>query len=48
MLAPDKCRIDYGEQLIAPEGFELSQAIATTYSLDLNTLLTVPIAMVKP
>lgn len=45
MLTPDKCRIDYGEQLIAPEGFELSQAIATTYSLDLNTLLTVPIAM---
>jgi len=45
MLTPDKCRIDYGEQLIAPQGFELSQAIATTYSLDLNTLLTVPIAM---
>lgn len=45
MLAPDKNRIDYGEQLIAPEGFELNQAIATTYSLDLNTLLTLPIAM---
>jgi hypothetical protein len=45
MLTPNKCRIDYGEQLIAPEGFELSQAIASTYSLDLNTLLTVPIAM---
>ncbi|MEI9786801.1 phospholipase D family protein [Moellerella wisconsensis] len=45
MLAPDKHRLDYGEQLIAPEGYELTHAIATTYSLDLNTLLTVPIAM---
>ncbi|ABV86595.1 phospholipase D family protein [Shewanella pealeana] len=45
MLAPDKNRLDYGEQLIAPEGYELTHAIATTYSLDLNTLLTVPIAM---
>ncbi|HAS6409229.1 TPA: hypothetical protein I7256_16645 [Vibrio vulnificus] len=45
MLVPDKNRLDYGEQLIAPEGYELTRAIATTYSLDLNTLLTVPIAM---
>lgn len=45
MLVPDKNRLDYGEQLIAPEGYELTHAIATTYSLDLNTLLTVPIAM---
>lgn len=45
MLVPDRNRLDYGEQLIAPEGYELTHAIATTYSLDLNTLLTVPIAM---
>lgn len=45
MLAPDKNRVDYGEQLIAPKGYELTNAIATTYSLDLNTLLTVPIAI---
>ncbi len=45
MLRPDKNRLDYGEQLIAPKGYELTHAIATTYSLDLNTLLTVPIAM---
>lgn len=45
MLTPEQNRLDYGEQLIAPEGYELSRAIATTYSLDLNTLLTVPIAM---
>ena len=45
MLLPDKDRLDYGEQLIPPEGYELTNAIATTYSLDLNTLLTVPIAM---
>lgn len=45
MLIPDKNRLDYGEQLIAPEGYEITNVIATTFSLDLNTLLTVPIAM---
>lgn len=45
MLSPNKNRLDYGEQLIPPKGFALSRAIATSFSLDLNTLLTVPIAM---
>ncbi|EGQ8947282.1 phospholipase D family protein [Vibrio parahaemolyticus] len=44
-LNPNKQRLDYGEQLIAPDGYQLTAAVATTYSLDLNTLLTVPVAM---
>jgi len=45
MLKPDVDRLDYGEQLCPPKGFELDAAIATTYNLDLNALLTVPIAL---
>lgn len=45
MLAPDRNRLDYGEQLQAPEGYELDAAIATSYSVDLDTLLAVPIAL---
>ena len=45
MLRPDKNRIDYGKQLQPPLGFELDAAIATTYSLDLNALLAIPIAL---
>lgn len=45
MLKPDLNRLDYGEQLVPPAGYELDAAIATTYSLDLNALLAVPIAL---
>lgn len=45
MLIPELDRLDYGEQLNPPEGYELDSAIATTYSLDLSTLLAVPIAL---
>lgn len=45
MLIPETNRLDYGEQLNPPEGYELDSAIATSYSLDLNTLLAVPIAL---
>lgn len=45
MLEPRKNRFDYGEELNAPEGFELSAAIATTYTLDLDTLLAVSVAL---
>jgi hypothetical protein len=45
MLTPESDRLDYGKQLNPPEGYELDSAIATTYSLDLNTLLAVPIAL---
>jgi hypothetical protein len=38
-------RLDYGEMLFPPEGFRLVKAIAVTYSLDLNTLLSIPIAL---
>lgn len=45
MLEPKKDRFDYGEQLNAPDGFKLDAAIATTYSLDLNALLAVSVAL---
>ncbi len=45
MLEPRKNRFDYGEELNAPLGFELSAAIATTYTLDLDTLLAVSVAL---
>ena len=45
MLEPKNDRLCYGEQLIPPDGFDFDAAIATTYSLDLNALLAVPIAL---
>lgn len=45
MLNPHSDRIDYGDKLTAPEGFTLSHAVATTYSLDLETLLCLPLAL---
>ncbi len=38
-------RLDYGRLLIPPQGFELQYAIATTYSVDLDTLLSIPVAL---
>ena len=45
MLHPKKDRIDYGEQLIPPEGYDLDFAVGTTYSLDLETLIVLPVAL---
>lgn len=45
MLHPKKDRIDYGEQLIPPEGYELDFAVGTTYSLNLETLIVLPVAL---
>ena len=45
MLIPNQNRIDYGDNLRAPVGFELSYAIATTFSLDLDALLCLPVAL---
>ncbi|MGZ3624031.1 MAG: phospholipase D family protein [Ktedonobacteraceae bacterium] len=45
MLDTQRDRVDYGEQLMPPVGYELDAAIATTYTLDLSALLTVPVAM---
>lgn len=43
MLSPDDRRI-YLEALRPPSGYALDRAIATTYSLDLTTLLVAPLA----
>lgn len=38
-------RLDYGALLCPPAGYVLDRAIATTYSLDLNALLAIPVAL---
>lgn len=45
MLKPNKDRLDYGNLLMPPEGFKLDKAIATSYSLDLDTLISIPVAL---
>ncbi|MEB2621386.1 phospholipase D family protein [Pseudomonas sp. YuFO8] len=45
MLNPHTDRLDYGDKLKAPEGFTLSHAVATTYTLDLETLLCLPLSL---
>ena len=40
-----KDRINYGEGLMPPVGFRLERAVGTTYSLDLETLTAVSIAL---
>lgn len=45
MLDVKKHRLDYGAMLIPPKGYRLAKAIAATYSLDLNTLLSIPVAL---
>ncbi|MDD3813133.1 MAG: phospholipase D family protein [Desulfocapsaceae bacterium] len=45
MLTPNQCRFDYGKNLQPPPGFDFDAAIATSYSLDLNALLAIPIAL---
>jgi len=45
MLDYKRNRLDYGEMLIPPQGYRLAKAMAATYSLDLNTLLSIPIAL---
>ena len=45
MLDIKKHRLDYGAMLIPPPGYRLAKAIAATYSLDLNTLLSIPVAL---
>jgi hypothetical protein len=46
MLDCKRNRLDYGELLRPPSGFRLDRAVATTYSADLGTLLSIPIALV--
>lgn len=45
MLDPKNNRLSYGEQLTPPAGFDFDSAISTSYSLDLNALLAVPVAL---
>ncbi len=45
MLDFQKDRLDYGAMLCPPEGYVLDRALATTYSLDLNALLAIPVAL---
>ena len=47
MLQPNKKndRLDYGNLLMPPEGFQLDNAIATSYSLDLDALISIPVAL---
>jgi len=45
MLDVKKHRLDYGRMLIPPSGYRLAKAVAATYTLDLNTLLSIPVAL---
>ena len=45
MLDVKKHRLDYGAMLIPPSGYWLARAVASTYTLDLNTLLSIPVAL---
>lgn len=45
MLHPKHNLVDYGDQLIPPDGYELSYAVGTTYSLDLESLMILPVAL---
>ncbi len=45
MLDFKKDRLDYGAMLIPPSGYHLAKAVAATYTLDLNTLLSIPVAL---
>ena len=45
MLQPNKDRLFYHNLLMPPEGFHLDNAIATSYSLDLEALIYIPVAL---
>ena len=45
MLDFKKHRLDYGAMLVPPSGYRLAKAVAATYTLDLNTLLSIPVAL---
>ena len=45
MLDIKKHRLDYGAMLIPPAGYRFAKAVAATYTLDLNTLLSIPVAL---
>ena len=45
MLNPENDRLDYCEMLRPPSGYKLSRAVATTFSLDLETLVAVSLPL---
>ena len=45
MFKPKEDRLNYGQLLLPPTGYTLVRAIGTTYSLDLETLMSVCIAL---
>lgn len=45
MLDVKRDRLDYGRLLTPPEGYMLSRAVGATYSADLDTLLSIPVAL---
>lgn len=46
MLDAKKNRLDYGEQLIPPDSsYDLDYAVGTTYSLDLEAIMVLPVAL---
>jgi hypothetical protein len=46
MLHPQQNSIAYSSGIAPPDGYELNYAVGTTYSLDLEALLQIPIAMI--
>ena len=45
MFRPKEDRLNYGQLLVPPVGYSLDFAVGTTYSLDLETLMAVSIAL---
>ena len=45
MFKPKEERLNYGQILMPPVGFTLVRAVGTTYSLDLETLMSVCISL---
>lgn len=45
MFKPKEDRLNYGQLLVPPVGYTLIRAVGTTYSLDLETLMSVCIAL---
>ena len=45
MLNPTNDRLDYGQILVPPAGYELDFAVGTTYSLDLDALTGASLAL---
>lgn len=45
MIRPHEDRVDYGASLRPPEGYELGHALATSFSVELEALLMLPVAL---